>query len=36
MQKLQKQAHNKDIKCKNYVFNDKIWLNIKYIKIKYN
>lgn len=35
-QKLQKQANNKDIKPKTYVFGNKIWLNSKYIKTKQN
>ena len=29
-------AYNKDVKPKIYVFNNKIWLNSKYIKIKQN
>ena len=33
-QKLQKWAHNKNVKLRNYVFVDKIWLNSKYIKTK--
>ena len=33
-QKLQKQAHNKSIKLKNYTFGNKVWLNSKYIKTK--
>ena len=35
-QELQKQAHNKGIKPKSYVPNEKIWLNSKYIKTKRN
>ena len=35
-QKLQKQVHSKDVKLRSYAFNDKIWLNSKYIKIKQN
>ena len=35
-QKLQKQAYNKGIKPKNYVLDEKIWLNSKYIKTKWN
>ena len=35
-QKLQKQVHNKRPKPKSYVFSEKILLNSKYIKIKYN
>ena len=33
-QKLQKQAHNKDVKPSIYASSDKVWLNSKYIKIK--
>lgn len=33
-QKRQKWAYNKSVKLKNYAFDDKIWLNNKYIKIK--
>lgn len=32
--KLQKQAKNKDVKPRNYTFNNKIWLNGKFIKTK--
>ena len=35
-QKLQKQAHNKDVKPKSYAPNNKVWLNSKYIKTKQN
>ena len=35
-QKLQKQAHNKRVKLKNYAPGDKVWLNSKYIKSKQN
>ena len=35
-QKLQKQAHNKNVKPKSYVSSDKVWLNNKYIKTKRN
>ena len=35
-QKLQKRAHNKSVKPKNYVPGDKVWLNSKYIKTKRN
>ena len=35
-QKLQKRAHNKGTKPKSYAFNEKIWLNSKYIKTKCN
>ena len=34
--KLQKQVYNKGVKSRSYVFNNKIWLNIKYIKMKQN
>ena len=33
-QKFWKQAQNKGVKSKNYTFNDKVWLNSKYIKTK--
>ena len=36
IQKFQKQAYNKNVKPKNYILNNKIWLNNKYIKIKKN
>ena len=35
-QKLQKQAYKTGTKLKNYASSKKIWLNSKYIKIKYN
>ena len=35
-QELQKRAHNKGVKPKNYVFGKKFWLNSKYIKTKQN
>ena len=35
-QELQKGANNKDVKPRNYVSSDKIWLNRKYIKTKQN
>ena len=35
-QKLQKWAHNKGVKPKNYTFGNKIWLNSKYIMTKSN
>ena len=35
-QKLQKQAHNKGIKPRNYAFSKKVWLNSKFIKTKQN
>ena len=35
-QKLQKHAHNKGVKPRNYAFENKIWLYSKYIKIKQN
>ena len=35
-QKLQKQAYNKGVKPRSYVFIEKVWLNSKYIKTKRN
>ena len=35
-QKLQKQAHNKGVKSRNYAPSEKVWFNSKYIKIKQN
>ena len=35
-QKLQKQAHDKETRPKSYAPGEKIWLNSKYIKTKYN
>ena len=35
-QKLQKRAHNKETKPKSYALSEKVWLNSKYIKTKYN
>ena len=35
-QELQKQAHNKGLKPRNYARNDKVWLNSKYIKTTQN
>ena len=35
-QKLQKQAYDKGVKPRSYAFSDKVWLNSKYIKTKYN
>ena len=35
-QKLEKWAYNKSVKSKSYIFNDKVWLNSKYIKTKQN
>ena len=35
-QNLLKQANNKGIKPENYAFDEKVWLNSKYIKIKQN
>ena len=35
-QKLQNRAHNKDVKPRNHIPNDKVWLNGKYIKTKQN
>ena len=34
-QNFQKQAHNKGVKPRTYVLDDKVWLNNKYIKTKY-
>ena len=35
-QKLQKQAHNKSVKSRSYIPDDKIWSNSKYLKTKWN
>ena len=35
-QELQKQAHNKRVKPRNYALSGKVWLNSKYIKTKWN
>ena len=35
-QELQKQAHNKGVKPKSYISGDKVWLNNKYLKTKWN
>ena len=35
-QELQKRAHNKGVKPRNYTPGDKVWLNSKYIKSKQN
>ena len=35
-QELQKWAYNKAVKSRSYVPSDKVWLNGKYIKIKWN
>lgn len=35
-QELSKQAYDKGKKPRNYTFSDKIWLNSKYIKTKWN
>ena len=35
-QELQKRVYNKDVKFRSYAFNDKVWLNSKYIKTKQN
>ena len=35
-QKLQKRAHDKGVKPRSYVSDDKVWLNSKYIKTKQN
>lgn len=32
-QKIKKQTYDKNIKPKNYIFDKKVWLNRKYIKI---
>ena len=32
--KLQKRAHNRSIKPRNYIVSNKVWLNSKYIKMK--
>ncbi len=33
---LQKQAHDKTVKLRSYIFDNKVWLNSKYIKTKWN
>ncbi len=35
-QKLQKRAHDKGVKSRNYGLGEKVWLNSKYIKTKRN
>ena len=35
-QKLQKQAHDKELKLEIYVLGNKIWLSSKYLKTKRN
>ena len=35
-QDLQKQTHNKSVKPRSYSSDEKVWLNSKYIKTKYN
>ena len=35
-QELQKRAHDKGVKPRSYVPDDKVWLNSKYIKTKQN
>ena len=35
-QELQKQAHDKGVKPRSYIFNKKVWLNNKFIKTKQN
>ena len=35
-QELQKRAYNKGVKPRSNAFNDKVWLNSKYIKTKQN
>ena len=36
IQELQKWAHNKGVQPQNYVLGEKVWLNSKFIKIKWN
>ena len=36
VQEFQKKTYNKSIKPRSYITGNKIWLNIKYIKIKQN
>ena len=35
-QELQKQGHDKGVKPRSYIFDDKVWFNSKYIKTKCN
>ena len=35
-QEIQKRAYNKSVKSQNYVPNNKVWLNSKYIKTNEN
>ena len=35
-QKLQKRTYDKNVKPKNFIFNNKVWLKTKYIKTKQN
>ncbi len=35
-QELQKRAHDKGVKSRNYVSGEKVWLNSKYIQTKRN
>ena len=35
-QKLQTQAHNKDVKPQNYTPGNKVWLSSKHLKTKWN
>ena len=35
-QELQKRAHDKGVKPRNYALGEKVWLNSKYIKTKHN
>ncbi len=35
-QELQKRVHNKEVKSYSYTLGEKVWLNSKYIKIKWN
>lgn len=36
IQELQKQYYTKNVKSRSYIPNNKVWLNNKYIKTKYN
>ena len=36
VQELQKQGHDKGVKPQNYVPDEKVWLNSKYLKTKWN
>ena len=35
-QKLQKQAHNKEVKPQSYILGDKVWLSSKHLRTKQN